>query len=154
MILGTILPTSGQTRHLAAGGAPGIPGRSPGPTPFCCATFRPFAHTGSNCAVSVPKKLKHLLLGEPTAHGMLQEPLPTDSRNTDKARDAGDELLGAGASGPTKPRIPYACEACRVAKVKCQGGSAEGTCRRYGIYEPRLEVIVCMLRSVVLCCAN
>ncbi|KAI3399551.1 hypothetical protein diail_6573 [Diaporthe ilicicola] len=30
----------------------------------------------------------------------------------------------------TKPRIPYACEACRVAKVKCTPGNTPDICRR------------------------
>ncbi|KAG8167940.1 hypothetical protein KVR01_003629 [Diaporthe batatas] len=33
----------------------------------------------------------------------------------------------------TKPRIPYACEACRAAKVKCTSGDTTGICRRCSV---------------------
>lgn len=33
-------------------------------------------------------------------------------------------------SSATKPRIPYACEACRAAKVKCTPSNTSDICRR------------------------
>lgn len=41
------------------------------------------------------------------------------------------EHPGSGPSVLAKPRISYACEACRGAKVRCQRGDIEGICRRY-----------------------
>ncbi|CAN8100193.1 unnamed protein product [Discula destructiva] len=43
------------------------------------------------------------------------------------------EDLGPAASTPAKQSMSYACEACRVAKVKCQEGSTGGICRRCAI---------------------
>lgn len=44
---------------------------------------------------------------------------------------ADSEDAHVAPTSSVKPRISYACEACRVAKVKCQPGNAEGICRRY-----------------------
>lgn len=40
------------------------------------------------------------------------------------------------ASSSLRQRIPYACEACRVSKAKCEPSNTEGICRRYDLMTP------------------
>lgn len=44
-----------------------------------------------------------------------------------------DTAQPSSPSSATKPRMPYACEACRAAKVKCTPGNTPDICRRCSV---------------------
>ncbi|KAI5867623.1 hypothetical protein GGS23DRAFT_549219 [Durotheca rogersii] len=55
-------------------------------------------------------------------------------------------------AAPKPGKLNYACEACRISKIKCQSGPQPGICKRYGattsgslpsVISPPLPICIC-----------